>query len=156
MDEMWIIEVLLVIIIFILGVLFLQLYHWKKKEQLEEESTVVFQKETSYNKELSMDGKEEISARMISLRTGKTAVIQKSKWYIGKSEEFNDYVITDNKAISRRHACILWQEERFYIMDLESLNGTFVNGIEVLSKRKIELRDRDKIILADEVFEFQK
>jgi hypothetical protein len=156
LDEMWIIEVLLVIIIFILGVLFLQLYHWKEKGQMEEEPTVVFQKADSYDKELSMDGEEEISARMISLRTGKTAVIQKSQWYIGKSEEFNDYVITDNKAISRRHACILWQEGRFYIMDLESLNGTFVNGIEVLSKRKVELRDRDKIILADEVFEFQK
>ena len=39
---------------------------------------------------------------------------------------------------------------------MNSLNGTFVNGNEVREGEKFRLSDRDKIGLADEVFEFQE
>jgi serine/threonine protein kinase len=47
--------------------------------------------------------------------------------------------------ISRRHACLIWQNQRWSIDDLESLNGTFVNSIQVKPGRPVPLRDGDQI-----------
>lgn len=48
---------------------------------------------------------------------------------IGRAQE-NDIVI-DNPAASRRHAIIMKKGDKFAIKDLESANGTFVNGRRV-------------------------
>jgi len=44
--------------------------------------------------------------------------------------------------VSRKHACVLLQNEEYLIEDLESTNGVFVNGIKVV---KCVLRNNDQI-----------
>lgn len=61
---------------------------------------------------------------------------------IGRQSD-NDIVLLDSR-ISRRHARISLENERFYVSDLETRHGTFVNGVRV---QKHELRDRDEITL---------
>jgi serine/threonine protein kinase len=61
---------------------------------------------------------------------------------IGRQAD-NDIVFRDNR-ISRRHARISLENGRFYISDLETRHGTFVNGVPV---HKHELQDRDEITL---------
>lgn len=51
----------------------------------------------------------------------------------GKDEE-NDIVLED-AAISSRHGQFSFKDEAFYITDLESTNGTLVNGKEISSHR---------------------
>lgn len=157
MGNMRIIEILLIMIIVLLVLLFLYVFYWRKREDALEK-TIIFQvhseKIQDKIQEQSIEQRR-ISARLISLKTGKTEQIDKERWYIGKNKA-NDYVIFDNPAVSRRHACIRCEKNDYYIEDLNSLNGTFVNGNEVNGKEKIKLSDRDKIVIADEVFEFQE
>jgi len=47
---------------------------------------------------------------------------------------------------SRLHARITFRDEEYYIEDLESTNGTFVNGIQV---QKCLLRNNDQIQIGD-------
>lgn len=72
--------------------------------------------------------------------------VEKSIINIGRSKE-NDIVI-DNIAISRRHAQIELTEGEVYVLrDLQSSNGTFLNGLQIDTKDH-ELHDGDAIGLA--------
>ena len=50
--------------------------------------------------------------------------------YIGRSSE-NEVAIIGDLSLSRRHALISKVDEAYYVRDLKSSNGTFVNGIKV-------------------------
>ncbi|HTU27371.1 MAG TPA: FHA domain-containing protein, partial [Pirellulales bacterium] len=54
-------------------------------------------------------------------------------------------VILPLRSISRQHARILAERGQYYIEDLHSLNGTFVNGQRVSSRSR--LKDHDRIQL---------
>lgn len=47
--------------------------------------------------------------------------------FVGREEERADVVLYWDDYISRRHAKIAHEEDRFYIWDLNSANGTWVN-----------------------------
>ena len=64
-------------------------------------------------------------------------------------------MIDDNKAVSREHAEIRCLSGKYYIYDMDSANGTFVNGKQV-DGSGIELSNHDTVVLADEQFEFVK
>ena len=72
---------------------------------------------------------------------------------IGKSLE-NDCVINDNPLISRRHARIEKDGSKYYIIDLKSTNGSFIEKKRIPSDIKVEIFDGDVFSLADEVFTF--
>ncbi len=61
---------------------------------------------------------------------------------IGRAPE-NDIVI-ENLAVSRNHAVITWENDRFYLEDLGSSNGSFINGVKV---KRNEVVDRDVITI---------
>lgn len=89
------------------------------------------------------------------MRTGESILLHKPEIFMGKKQEGNDIVFSDNKAVSRQHACVFWEQEQYYLMDLGSSNGTFVNGKKLEEKEKILLKDKDNIMLADEKLIFQ-
>lgn len=92
-------------------------------------------------------------ARMIRERTRQVIILDKVNFIIGKNSDAADYAVSDNRAISRRHASIRWENESCFIYDLDSANGTFVNGKKIDSSG-VRLSNHDKIVLADEAFEF--
>ena len=61
---------------------------------------------------------------------------------IGRAPD-NEIVI-ENLAISRSHAMLKYEDERYLIVDLGSSNGTHVNGVRV---KKTEIMDRDVIAI---------
>jgi len=63
---------------------------------------------------------------------------------IGRSEELA--ICIPHRSLSRHHARIEYAEGRFFISDLESKNGTFVNGVQV---RRQEIRPGDLLKLGD-------
>lgn len=69
--------------------------------------------------------------------------IDKPVFLIGKKENEVDGFI-DAKSISRIHARIEIVDENYYIEDLNSTNGTYLNGeqLEYRQKARLELRDR--------------
>lgn len=56
---------------------------------------------------------------------------------IGKSVENSDIAITYDKSVSRKHCQITRRGGDFYVADIGSLNGTFVNGEKVMSPTEI-------------------
>lgn len=62
----------------------------------------------------------------------------------------NDIVI-DNQAISGSHARIFQEDQTYFIEDLNSLNGTFLNGQKV---SKYALKQGDIILIGNHTIEF--
>ena len=72
-------------------------------------------------------------------------------WTIGRHREAA-LSLSDRK-LSRRHAVILYDADRgFYLIDLNSLNGSYVNGEQVQQRRL--LHDRDRVCLGSIEFFF--
>ncbi len=57
-------------------------------------------------------------------------------------------VNVDSAYISRRHFQIRCQDDVFFITDLDSTNGTFLNGERLTSQQERRLRDQDLIGMA--------
>lgn len=68
---------------------------------------------------------------------------------IGRTS-INDIPI-ENLVVSRRHADIIQREGGFFLHDLNSSNGTFLNGVRVAEQR---LRDGDTILIGKHVLLF--
>lgn len=93
-------------------------------------------------------------AAVMRLRTGEKAFIDKPLFRIGKERRNCDFVVTENTAISRKHIDIITRGDKYYIIDLASTNGTYLDGVAVPPQREIEIRPETRIGLADEIFVF--
>ena len=58
--------------------------------------------------------------------------------------------------VSRKHAEIIKEGRNYYITDLNSTNGTFINGQRIQGGVKQELSDGDHIMLSDVPFKFTR
>lgn len=72
----------------------------------------------------------------------------KEEFTIGKYEKMADFVIPNNTAISRQH-CKVYLGSELYVEDLNSLNGTFVNGRRLESGVRTILKPNDILKVAD-------
>jgi len=61
-------------------------------------------------------------------------------------------MVLDSGAVSRQHARIQRVDNRFYIEDMQSRNGTYVNGRQIRERHL--LNDQDRITLCDVVMVF--
>jgi hypothetical protein len=57
----------------------------------------------------------------------------------------------DLKYISRQHLMITAQDDKYFVEDLNSTNGTKANGSDIQGKSRQELKDGDRIEVADMV-----
>lgn len=72
---------------------------------------------------------------------------------IGKMKDAVDVVI-DSPQISRIHARIFKKNEEYYVMDLNSTNGTFINDEEIEINSEVRLNNGDQIRFANIPFHF--
>ena len=77
-------------------------------------------------------------------RTGKQISLAGYATSVGRCSH-NDIHINDF-TVSRQHAIIYYRNDAYFIQDLESRNGTKVDGIKV-SERAVELTNGCKIII---------
>ncbi len=61
-------------------------------------------------------------------------------------------IVLDSGAVSRQHARIQRVDDKFYIEDMQSRNGTYVNGLQI--RERLLLNDQDRITLCDVVMVF--
>jgi hypothetical protein len=67
-------------------------------------------------------------------------------------KDFAPYLSEDEcKFISRKHFTITKEGDKFYIQDEGSTNGTKLNGVEIKGAGRKELKDGDKILVAETV-----
>ncbi len=73
---------------------------------------------------------------------------------LGKAPEFADLVIPD-PTVSRLHARIYRDEKGCRIRDLDSLNGTFLNGVVIGPEKEAEIRPGDELSFGRATFLFR-
>lgn len=62
-------------------------------------------------------------------------------WTLGRSED--SFIVLDDTWASRDHAILQFMDSKFYVIDLGSTNGTFVNGKRV--NIPVELKNGDQV-----------
>ena len=70
-----------------------------------------------------------------------------AKITIGRDTD-ND-VVVDNKLASRHHAMIQKIKDAYFIKDVGSTNGTFINGIRIPNDKYVKLNPGDKISIGN-------
>lgn len=85
---------------------------------------------------------------------GEKIKIYKKEFILGKEKRKVSHCITGNTTISRRHCMIKNDGRDIYLEDLGSLNGTFVNGIQLTAHVPVKLSDGDVIMLSDITYVF--
>jgi pSer/pThr/pTyr-binding forkhead associated (FHA) protein len=71
---------------------------------------------------------------------------------VGRAD--NSDILIDDTYASQQHARIYSNEESYYVEDLGSTNGTYVNGRK--TSYPLELRPGDRIKIGKTVFEFRR
>src|SRR3954453_9672803 len=81
---------------------------------------------------------------------GSTMDLQGEKIILGRNADCG--VVLNVPAVSREHAVIRKIQGKFYIEDMKSRNGTFVNNKEVTTRTL--LKDNDRIKICDNLLAF--
>ena len=71
---------------------------------------------------------------------------------MGKEKKSCDYTVTGNNAISRIHIDIISRDGKYYIVDLGTTNGTYIEGKTLPAEVETEVVPDVRITLADEDF----
>jgi len=83
---------------------------------------------------------------------GRPAKLAKTVTVIGRVSSAADFVLPFNEEASREHAAIVYFAGEFFLEDLSSGNGTFVNDVRV---EKVRLRYGDRIRIGSQVLVFR-
>lgn len=82
-------------------------------------------------------------------------LISKQEFLIGRTNEM-DFILPENKGISRKHACIRFENQEFYLSDLDSTNHTFLNGNQLTPGKQYQLKSGDEILIGKEKVMFYR
>jgi serine phosphatase RsbU (regulator of sigma subunit)/pSer/pThr/pTyr-binding forkhead associated (FHA) protein len=81
---------------------------------------------------------------------GQQFSLESERAVLGRHPECD--IVLDQGAVSRQHAQILQLDRQFFVEDLKSRNGTFVNG--ELIRGRHPLKDQDRVKICDLLFTF--
>lgn len=103
--------------------------------------------------------KKSIDEKFPYLITNKAGMIEKiyinkDIFKIGRSTELVDYV-SDNRSIGKVHAEIKKMDSNYYIMDMDSKNGTFINDKKLESNELYKIKENDVIKLSNCCYTFK-
>lgn len=94
-------------------------------------------------------------ATLVRCSTNENISINKPVFRIGKERNNSDYVVTNNEMVSRSHADIITRGKKYYVIDLNSKNRTFVNDKLMPVQQEVEIFNGDTIKFANEEFIFR-
>ena len=80
-------------------------------------------------------------------------IINKMSFVIGRLPDQVDYV-SRNNAVGKVHAEIITRDGRYYLKDLNSRNGSFINGERIDSGKEYEINNNDRISFANSDYRF--
>lgn len=92
----------------------------------------------------SVETEIKTEARALQDSNFRTELRSKRILRVGRNED-NDIVLPD-PTVSRYHAEISFEDGSYYVKDLDSLNGTYLNGQRIKTRR--EFRETDVIVVA--------
>ncbi|MCM1543484.1 MAG: FHA domain-containing protein [Blautia sp.] len=87
--------------------------------------------------------------------TEEVILVNKPVFRIGKERNCVDYCVTDNDKVSRNHAEIITRGHRYFVIDLNSRNRTYINEVPLPAQQETEIVGGNRLKLANEEFEFR-
>ena len=79
--------------------------------------------------------------------------IFEDSFIIGRFKPQVDLVL-ESRFVSKVHSEIIFRDENYYIKDINSQNGTFINSLRIDSNKEYKIKNGDKIVFADSEFIF--
>lgn len=83
---------------------------------------------------------------------GETVALESAKAVMGRHPQCD--IVIDVGAVSRQHAQIIQEGDGFFVEDLHSRNGTYVNGELIQGRRR--LAENDRLRICDVLFSFHE
>lgn len=113
----------------------------------------------SFNNPSSGDLSTKLPLQTACLLSNKAGMVEKihinkEVFKIGRLPGEVDY-LANNKAIGRIHMELRTVNSKYYIVDLNSRNGTFINGRRLEANKEYKIENKDILMLADCEFTFQ-
>ena len=84
------------------------------------------------------------------MEPGREFPLEGNQWVLGRSPECD--VLLEVAAVSRRHVILSEEGGRYFVQDLGSRNGTYINGTRVGDRAPI--RNSDQMLICDILFVF--
>ena len=84
---------------------------------------------------------------------GEKIIINKDTFVIGRLKSVVDYEIT-NKTVGKTHAKFIKQDNKYYLVDLESKNGTYINSTKLMPNSLYEVEDGASIVFSNVKYTF--
>lgn len=140
-----------------------KLFPWKRREPAlvaEERESYVAEKtdnipveETlAYDRTVLLTAINEPEVpELVCEQTGEVIPLNKFPYYLGSAKEYADFVIV-SEGVSRIHCCVSKKEKNYYLSDLNSTNGTYLNGKEVPPGKDALLAANDVIRICSQEF----
>lgn len=91
---------------------------------------------------------------VVRMRTGERMEVRYSSLKIGRKRDFVDFYIADNPAVGRNHANIIQEGNGYRIVDNNSVNHTYVEGVMIEPGKSAGLNHGTRFVLANEEFTF--
>jgi len=98
---------------------------------------------------------QKLSPQLIRRKNNERIPISKSVFRMGRDSEFSDYAIANNNFIGHSHCHIIIRDGEYFVVDDNSRNHTFVDGVMISSGNEVKISHGQIIKLADEEFEFR-
>lgn len=128
---------------------------WIKVREKQEEPYIIQNEKSELFPTEILSNSKGIQGVLIYQGAGELSSIRIDKpiFVLGKKEEEVDGYI-NGKSVSRIHARIEYLDEDYYIEDLNSTNGTYLNGeaLEYHQKAKLEVKDRITFGMEEYIF----
>ena len=132
--------------------------HKKFRDEYRERLQFEEPEETDYGETVVLSaGAVKGPSSLVSKEPGELATIflERDLTIIGKMENAADAVIP-RPTVSRVHARIRKDEEEYFLADLNSRNGTSVNGRMLRANEEYQLQDEDEVDFAEARYIFIK
>lgn len=100
-----------------------------------------------------LNSKEYLKLIAMDVQPKLEVVVNKSEFTIGRKQSSVDGVVSFNKAIGRIHCRILCNQGKYYIEDLNSANGTYVNNVRLQPNKPTSILQGDIVRLANSDFQ---
>lgn len=98
---------------------------------------------------------QQVIPHLIRKKNNERIPINKTIFRLGRDVSFNDYVIADNKFVGHGHCHIITRDGEYFIVDDNSKNHTYVDGVAIPPSSEVKLSHGQNIRLSNEEFEFR-
>lgn len=89
-----------------------------------------------------------------AMADGATYAITGSRFILGRHTD-KCHLVIPNKKVGRVHAQIVTKGEQYYLVDLDSKNGTFLNQVRLIPQREYPINNGDQLRLVDVEYIFK-